>query len=264
MLGKVFCVTLLFLFFLAPLPFLAEAADFEFRGSIEPQTPVEHLLAFYLEKFSPETLKLTIAEQPDETGRFRDIFMDLSGVNIDEIRLDTLTFRMHDVQFNAPENWAQGNVECLEALQTYALCHITEEDINRGLAEKTFGRGRGDHWKKIALEIHPEGLKGRGVYLAKVLFVTLDILIEVDSELEIIKNRELWLKDPEVRINRLDLPDYITWKALKQIQPLLDLNRVPFPLNLHSIELQKGAATLSTRLLPKPIPDGISYSYKAE
>ena len=64
------------------------------------------------------------------------------------------------------------------------------------------------------MTIAPEGLKGRGYYMAKVLFVTLDILIEIDSGLKIVGNKELWLKDPQVKINRLDLPDYITNQAL--------------------------------------------------
>ena len=67
--------------------------------------------------------------------------------------------------------------------------------------------------------------------MVKVLFVTLDILIEIDSGLKIVGNKELWLKDPQVKINRLDLPDYITNQALSQIQPLLDLNRFPLPIS---------------------------------
>ena len=73
--------------------------------------------------------------------------------------------------------------------------------------------------------------------------------------------KELWLDRPEVRVNRLDLPDYITQKALSQIQPLLDLNRFPLPLNLHKVTLEKGKAILSTRTLPKPIERGITYHY---
>ena len=42
--------------------------------------------------------------------------MDLTGVMIEGVRLDKLTFRMLDVQFNAPENWASGDVECKSAL----------------------------------------------------------------------------------------------------------------------------------------------------
>ena len=240
----------------------AEAADFEFRGSIEPVDDTAHLLAFYVNRFTPEELNLIVAGQPDATGRFHDLYMELKGVMIEGVRLDRLSFRMNDVQFNAPENWAAGNVECRDALQIYALGRILEEDINRGLEAKTFGRGD-DHWKQISLSITPKGLKGRGYYMADVLFVTLDILIEIESGLEIVRNKELWLKDPQVKINRLDLPDYITKKALAQIQPLLDLNRFPLPMSLHRVTLEQGKATLSTRRLPEPLEAGVTYHYSS-
>ena len=72
----------------------------------------------------------------------------------------------------------------------------------------------------------------------------------------------LWLDNPEVRINRLDLPEYITNKALSQIQPLLNLNRFPLPMSLHKVTLEEGRAILSTRQLPKPLEKGISYHYE--
>lgn len=239
----------------------AAASDFEFRGGIEPKDPTSRLLAFYVNRFTPEELTLTIDGEPDASGRYRDLYMDLTGVMIEGVRLDKLTFRMLDVQFNAPENWASGDVECRSALRIYAYGRILQDDINRSLEARTFGED--DHWRHVAMTIAPEGLKGRGYYMAKVLFVTLDILIEIDSGLKIVGNKELWLKDPQVKINRLDLPDYITNQALSQIQPLLDLNRFPLPMSLHKVELEEGRAILSTRVLPEPMERGVTYHYTA-
>ena len=240
----------------------AGRADFEFRGKIEPQDPTSHLLAFYVKKFTPEELNLTVSGAPDATGKFADLYMDLTGVMIDKVRLDKLTFRMYNVQFNAPENWAAGDVLCENALQIYALSTILESDINKSLESKTFGESD-DHWRDVSLAITPQGLRGKGYYMAQVLFMTLDILIEIDSGLKIVGNKELWLDRPEVRVNRLDLPDYVTKKALSQIQPLLDLNRFPLPLSLHKVTLEKGRAILSTRILPKPMDNGVTYHYTA-
>ncbi|MCR4818028.1 MAG: LmeA family phospholipid-binding protein [Fretibacterium sp.] len=247
------------LFFLPVFCFPAWGADFEFNGKIEPADDVSHLLAFYVNRFTPEELKLTVSGHPDATGRFAELYMDLTGVMIENVRLDKLTFRMYGVQFNSPENWASGNVECRDALQIHALGTILQSDINKSLEVKTFGDD--DHWRKVSLAITPGGLRGKGYYIAKVLFVTLDILIEIDSGLKIVKNKELWLDNPEVRINRLDLPEYITNKALSQIQPLLNLNRFPLPMSLHKVTLEEGRAILSTRQLPKPMEKGISYHY---
>lgn len=254
---KVFRFILLLSLMAAP----ARAADFEFRGTIEPTDPASRLLAFYANRFTPEELNLTVSAQPDAQGRVADLYMDLTGVVIEGVRLNRLTFRMVGAQFNAPENWISGDVECESALQVYALGNILQDDINRHLESQTFGDD--DHWRNIHLAIEPEGLKGRGYYMAKVLFVTLDILIEIDSNLKIVKGKELWLDQPAVRINRLDLPDYVTNKALSQIQPILDLNRLPLPLTLHRVTLEKGQATLSSRTLPQPMTQGITYHYTA-
>ena len=242
-------------------PTAGQAADFEFTGKIDARDVTSQLLAHYAERFTPEDLYLLVDEPPDETGRFRDIYMDLTGVMIGGVRVDKLTFRMLDASFNAPSKWEAGNVECRDALQIYARCILREDDVNRRLATATFG---GDHWQNISMKISPAGFHARGNYIAEVLFFSLNILIEVESDLKIVDNRELWLDHYKFRVNRLDVPDYITRKAIDQIQPLLDLGRFPLPLKLHNVEFQQGQVVLSTRILPEPAPSGISYHYRKE
>jgi hypothetical protein len=240
----------------------ASAADLEFVGKIEAGDSTSLLLAHYVEAFTPESLTLTVDEQPNDAGRFRDLYMDLTGVRIDGVRVDKLTFRMHDVQFNPPSGWAEGNVKCESALQIYAHCLLKEDDVNRKLASETFGKD--DHWQNISMRISPAGLAAKGTYVAKVLFVALNILIEVQSDLKIVENRELWLDNYKVRVNAMDVPDYITKKAIGQIQPLLNLGNFPLPLKLHKVEFQEGQAAFSTRIPPLPIEGGTTYRYRAE
>jgi hypothetical protein len=240
----------------------AWGADFEYIGNIEAQDPMSRLLAYYVNEFAPEELCLSVDDQPDDFGRIRDLYMDLTGVSIGEVRVDKLIFRMNDAQFNVPSEWASGVVNCEDALQIYAYCRLKEDDVNRRLAAKTFGRD--DHWSNISMKISPSGLYARGTYVAKVLFVTLNILIEVESDLKIVDNKTLWLGNYKARVNRVDIPDYITRKALEQIQPILDLGRFPLPLKLHSIKLDNAQAELFTRIQPSPLQNGITYRYRAK
>ena len=240
----------------------ASGADFEFEGKIDTHDPVSHLLAYYVDGFAPEELFLSVDGQPDDSGRIRDLYMDLTGVPIGGVRVDKLVFRMNDAQFNFPSEWVTGNVECKDALQIYAYCLLKEDDVNRRLATETFGDD--DHWSDISMRISPSGLHARGYYVANILFVNLNILIEVDSGLKIVDNRTLWLRDYKLRVNKIDVPDYITRKAVEQIQPLLDLGRFPLPLKLHSVKLENGQAALSTRILPEPLQNGIVYHYRAK
>lgn len=221
---------------------------------------VDDLLKYYVNRFNPETAYLVIADKPDKTGRFSDLYMDLNGVVIEDLRIDRLTFRMGGVQFNEPSEWAKGNVECSDAVQVQAFASIFEDDINRAIEAKTFGEK--DHWHDVTMAITPQGLKGKGYYTADAGLFNIDILLEITGGLKIVNGKELWLNNPSVKVNKLDVPDYITRKALTRIQPLVDLNRVPLPMTLHMVDLKQGNAVLSTRTLPKPITEGLKYSYK--
>ena len=217
---------------------------------------VNDLLNFYVKKFTPEKATLVISEKPDATGLFSDVYMDLKGVVIDKLRLSSLVVNMRGVQFNAPSEWAKGKVECKDAISVLATATLLERDINKSIEDKSFGSS-GEHWHNMSMKITPKGLAGKGYY--KYSF--LDILIEIDSRLKIVKAKELWLDEPYVKVNKLDLPDYVTKKALSRIQPLVDLRKFPLPLSLHKVELRNGQATLSSRTLPKPLKGGITYTY---
>ena len=221
---------------------------------------VKSLLGYYVAEFEPETALLVIQSAPDNTGQFTDVYMSLEGVMIETLRLNRLNFRMKGVQFNKPSEWAKGNVECKSAIQILAMANLLEKDINRAIETKTFGDDGSSEWHDVSMKITPEGLSGKGYYRAGFL----DILLEIDSGLKIVKGKELWLKDPKVKVNTLDVPDYITRKALNDIQPLVDLNKFPLPLTLHKVELKNGSATLSTRTLPQEPSDGIRYTYSKQ
>ncbi|MBQ7733251.1 MAG: DUF2993 domain-containing protein [Synergistaceae bacterium] len=223
--------------------------------SVSYADEVDDLLSFYVKKFKPEKALLVISGEPDATGMFSDLYMDLKGVNIDKLRLAALTFRMKGVQFNEPSEWKRGNVECKSAMQVLAIASILESDINRSIENKSFGGG--DHWHDVQLAINPKGLSGRGYYKAGII----DVLINIDSGLKIVKGKELWLNNPKVKLNKLDLPDYMTKQALSKIQPLVNLNKFPLPVTLHKVQLSKGSAVLSTRTLPKELSGGLRYSY---
>ena len=220
---------------------------------------VQDLLNYYVKRFTPETASLVISGKPDDTGLFSDMYMDLKGVVVEKLRLDSLTFRMSGVQFNAPSEWAKGKVECKDAINVNVIATLLEDDINRAIEAKTFGKG--DHWHDVSMGITPSGLNGKGYYKADAMVMKLDVLLEITSGLKIVKGKELWLNNPTVRANRMDIPDYVTRKALSRIQPLVDLDRFPLPMTLNKVDLKKGSATLTTRTLPKALTKGLHYSY---
>ena len=218
---------------------------------------VQSLLDYYVNEFKPEKALLVIQDKPDETGMFTDIYMSLQGVMIETLRLNRLNFRMKGVQFNKPSEWSKGKVECKNAIQILALANLLERDINHAIETKEFGDDGSSEWHDVSMRITPKGLIGRGYYK----FGYLDILLEIESGVKIVKGKELWLKNPKVKVNTLDVPDYVTRKALADIQPLVDLNKFPLPLTLHKADLKNGSAILSTRAVPEEPSRGIRYTY---
>ncbi|MBR1486730.1 MAG: LmeA family phospholipid-binding protein, partial [Synergistaceae bacterium] len=149
---------------------------------------IEDLLNFYVKKFTPEQATLIISDKPDATGLFSEVYLDLKGVVIEKLRLSSLTVNMRGVQFNAPSEWESGNVECKDAISVLATATMLESDINKSIENRTFGKGQ-EHWHDMSMKITPKGLSGKGYYKHSFL----DILLEIDSKLKIVKNKELWL-----------------------------------------------------------------------
>ena len=234
------------------------SAGFSYKGKVEPTDIASRLLKFYIEKFNPESAELIIEEEPDETALFKNVYMDIVGCNVSGVRIDSLTFQLIDAQFNSPEEWESGNVECISSLEAYATCRLLEDDINADLQNRVIGDGD-DKWRNLRLRMTPNGLSGSGEYSVNLLF-TFNILIEIESKLRIVGGKEVWLEDTFLKLNRLDVPEYITDMALDQIQPLLDLKTVPLPLKLNRIVFKEKEAFFETRLHPGKI-EGITYTY---
>ena len=70
--------------------------------------PVDDLLAYYVGKFGVEKGEILVDALPDETGKFGDIYMSLTGLMVEGLRIGGVTVRMKGVQFNEPSNWKAG------------------------------------------------------------------------------------------------------------------------------------------------------------
>ena len=251
---KIILLAVLCMLFSAP----AFSADYSYKGKVEPVDITSQLLKYYIERFNPGSFELIIEDEPDETGLFGNIYMDIVGCNVNGVRVDRLTFQTIGTQFNNPAEWSTKGIECISALEVYATCRLLEDDVNADLRERVIGDGD-DKWRNLKLRISPKGLSGSGEYSVKLLF-TFDILIEIESKLRIVGGQEVWLENATLKLNRLDVPEYITNMALDQIQPLLDLKKLPFPLKLNKIVFKEKEALFETRILPSVI-EGITYSY---
>jgi len=200
---------------------------------------------------------MIIENEPEDDGLVREMFLDVTGCDIGGVRIDSLKLRAVGVSFTPPSEWEREPPDIREILNVHAFARITESDLNKNLLEKQFGDD--DEWHNLQVRISPDGIYARGNYHVRVLF-TLDILIEIFSKFKIVDMQQVWLDDYTLRVNRVDVPGFITDKAISQIQPLLDLGKFVFPLRLSSIVFEQGSMTIASRVIPEPF-EGIVYEY---
>lgn len=249
--------------FLLVIVFIIPASSqqlYEFRGHVTPDTRGARLLQEFVQQMQPEMVEMIVDEEPDNSGRVRYLYMDLKGPIIGGVRIERLTLDAVDVQFTPPSEWNGEEIEILNILLVHALTSITEKDVNETLSKKAFGND--EHWHDLQLDFNPEGIYARGNYLAKFL-IKLDILIEIMGDFKIVHKQQIWLDNYTLKVNRVSVPDTVTERAIAKIQPVIDLSRFIFPLELHSVKQDEERIYIRSRLLPKPF-DGIIYRYFEE
>lgn len=229
-----------------------------FAATLPVMTPGRKLQYHFIKQLDPEKMVMIFDEEPGEEGYIRDVYMDLKGAVIGGVRIKSLVIRGSGIQLSPVHTWGEDGPEVEQILNIHAKGIIDENDINQNLLQKEFGDD--GHWHNLQLDIHPGGIYAKGYYLVRMLF-KLDILIEIESRLKIVDFQQIWLDQYTVRVNRVDIPAFITEKAVSQIQPLLDLSRFVFPLKLTSISYDDTSITLSSSREPEPF-DGIIYQYE--
>ncbi len=239
---------------------LAESAN-HFNGCIEGDSSGTILFRAFAEGLKPESMEMILDEEPDDSGRVRHMYLDLYGCDLGGVRIDRLEIEAVDVQFTPTCEWKESGPDIENMLAVYAQAIIMEKDVNEAISDEAFGDGD-EHWHDVALDFRENGVYVKGYYLANFIF-RLDILIELEGHFGIVGGKQVWLEDYTMRVNRVDLPDYITERAIGKIQPIIDLEDFVFPLTLREVVQEEDRVTLRSRVLPRRI-EGILYKYQAD
>jgi hypothetical protein len=250
---------LLILFFAITMAFSGPA--FSARAETGPADAGERLFDAFVEGLKPESAKMILDGGPDENGRVRRIYLDLTGCEMDGVRIDNLKISACEVIFTPPETWDEEGPDIEEMLTVKATARILEEDVNRALLVKQFGDDE-EHWHDLSLDFRNGGIYARGYYLAEFIF-KLDILLEIEGRFDIRHGKEIWLDDYTIRVNSVDVPDGLAERAVSRIQPIIDLGEFPFPLTLDRIIQEEDQITIRSRLAPEPFA-GRSFTYQRE
>ena len=249
---------------------------------------VGDLFNSYMKHLKSGKVTLIISEQPDQTGFFKEAYLEAKGVvakdaKIKDVRIDSALINVSGLQLNPPSNWKNNAVK-FDSFQSAAVTvNILESDINNAIKDKEFrfeADGRNYIFFNAVVEITTDGITITGSlredgtrnlnsYVAAwVLGPAADNYpIEINSKLKIVDDKELWLDNPTVkRGNYSQLDSYIERNITKRNKPLLDLAKFDLsrtPITLHKVELQDGGFSMSSTTLPKALEGGIKYTYSA-
>lgn len=231
-----------------------------FNGNVDKTTSGAVLFSAFADGLRPESMQMVLNDEPDEDGRVGHLYLDLYGCDLGGVRIDRLEIEAVDVQFTPPSEWAKKGPDIENMLAVYAQTTILEKDVNAAISDAAFGDDD-EHWHNITLDFRDNGVYVKGYYLATVIF-KLDILLELEGRFGIVKGKQVWLEDYTMRVNRVDVPDFITERAIGNIQPIINLEEFVFPLTLETVILKEDRVTLQSRVLPKCF-SGIQYNFKA-
>lgn len=232
-----------------------------FNGNVDKITRGSVLFNAFAEGLKPESMEMVLDGEPDENGKVGHLYLDLYGCDLGGVRMDRLEIEAVDVQFTPPCEWTEKGPDIKNMLAVYAQATMLEKDVNAAISDAAFGDDD-EHWHDISLDFSENRIYAKGYYLAKVIF-RLDILIELEGRFGIVKGKQIWLEDYTARVNRVDVPDFITKRAIGKIQPIIDLDEFVFPLTLKTVIQKDDRITLRSRVLPARFP-GIQYKFKAE
>ena len=202
-----------------------------------------------IKEFNPE--KLTV--QATAGGSF--LYAKANGITIDGVRIDSVS--MYAMMKETPKDVAQEGKYKLADLIYYSRGEIVflEKDFSDYTSKETEDiKG----FKDLKCDFSSEGIKVSGVYTATFLF-TLNIRLEAHSKLEF-NDKGLCLKDTTLYVSGIRQPKYITNQLLKQINPLIEKNRIPFPVRMTDIIYGNDRVVITGN--PKPLKNADVWNYK--
>lgn len=218
-------------------------------------TSGELLFGALVERLNPDVMEMVVDEEPTEDGKVRHMYIKVQGARFGGFRLDEMSLETFFSKFNPVSQWEDAESIAVEDIMSGKFAAtVREGDINSALKEEI-----GDeHWEKVHVDIRPEGLFVRGYYVTGGS-VSLRILVELSTNLEV-RSKKIWLKDYTLSVNNAEKTGLVE-EAVRDLQPVVDLEGFVFPLSVDRIEMGEDSVRLETKTEPQSF-DGITFRYR--
>ncbi|MDD3146113.1 MAG: DUF2993 domain-containing protein [Candidatus Riflebacteria bacterium] len=227
---------------LVSLPLLADNASYtpdpEITARIASDPAIiERKLISSMNKLleNPASLSIILTPISDlETanGRFKKVLVHTSRGSIDNLPLNRADIDFEDVQLDTAKLLNEEKIDPVSMSNINMDVSILENDLNTFLEAKS--KSIKVDRPRIEIASGEMKLSGSTKYgLVKVEFWA-------NGNLSIKDGREIWFHARKMKVNRMTMPRSFVGMIVKKINPVLDLEKFPFKLNLDAIELNKG------------------------
>ncbi|MCF4151390.1 DUF2993 domain-containing protein [Dethiosulfovibrio sp. F2B] len=231
-----------------------------FVGGIEGNDPEVRLFRWLVDRVAPESALMVLDGPVDKDGKVRHLYFEAVGPSLDGFKVASIKVETVFNDFGPLELWGDGGpADVDEIVMGYFDAVITDSDVNDFLKGLVVEDGSG-RWEELSVMFSPSGISAKGYYRVEDP-VSVRIKVDLQGELTLKEGREIWIDRYVFKINNDDQSSLVE-KALRDAQPIVDMEDFVFPVHLKSLDLKKGRMRLATRVLPAPF-DGISLSYKA-
>ena len=112
-------------------------------------------------------------------------------------------------------------------------------------------------FKNLECDFSKNGIRVSGSYVATFLF-TFNIRMEVLSKLSF-DERGLSLTDTTLFVAGVKQPEYLTSQLLQRINPLIERERIPFPVRISKIDFKDDRIVITGN--PEPLKDSNVWNY---
>nr|WP_321502605.1 hypothetical protein [uncultured Dethiosulfovibrio sp.] len=250
----------LFVAFSCFFPFRAYTQERLFSGSVDVTGPETSLLRWLVDVTGPESARMILDGPIGADGKIRHLYFEAVGPTLEGLRVESLSVETVFTDFGPLSTWTdRGPSEIREVVMGYFDSTMTDSDINGFLKGMTMKGDEGD-WESISVKFIPGGLSALGYY--NLRNPGLKLKVELDGRLVLRDRSEIWLDRYIFKVNNDDQSSVVE-SALEKVQPIVDMKNFIFPVQLQTLDLQKGRMRLATRVLPKPF-DGISLVYRSK
>lgn len=184
----------------------------------------------------PKILDITLVEFDTAStshGHLKQVMVKTEGGEIDGLILHKASFDFQDVQLDTTKLVREAKIDTISVCNIDMDVIITESDLNTFLGEKA---------RKIKVD-NPkvELATGQLILSGSTKYSFVKVSFWATGYFDVKDSKQIWFHSKRLKLNSMTMPRAFVGNIIKRINPVLNLEKFPFRLNLREIRIEDGA-----------------------